>query len=262
VTTTAPVPPENTERLRRFEDRMTYPLLVSAVVPLLLGDSSGWVADSVLVATWLVFVYDLIMHMRLRPHYLRTHYGKFDLVVVIITAPWFLIPGMGYSRLLVLARLGRLARLIVGTKAGRRAFQRVGKVGIFATAMVGVTALAVFQAERSTNPEFSTFGDALWWAFVTVTTVGYGDKVPSTTSGRFVAAVLMVTGIAVLGVLAGILAELFRIAPPPPPSSPPTAEAPPDVADELAALREQLVSLERLLGDQRGGSGAEPPPDH
>jgi voltage-gated potassium channel len=46
---------------------------------------------------------------------------------------------------------------------------------------------------------------------VTITTVGYGDIVPKTTTGRWAAVVIMVTGIAVLGVLAGSLASFFRL---------------------------------------------------
>jgi voltage-gated potassium channel len=66
-----------------------------------------------------------------------------------------------------------------------------------------VAALAVLQAERGhPGGNIESFGDALWWAVTTVTTVGYGDRFPVTTTGRFVAGGLMLAGIALLGVVA------------------------------------------------------------
>ena len=62
-----------------------------------------------------------------------------------------------------------------------------------------LAALAVLDAERSAdNANIVTFGDALWWATTTATTVGYGDLFPVTTEGRWVAVGLMVAGIALI----------------------------------------------------------------
>ncbi len=56
---------------------------------------------------------------------------------------------------------------------------------------------AVFLLEHGRNPQFAELQDGLWWAFVTLTTVGYGDMVPATAGGRIVAVLTMVFGIAV-----------------------------------------------------------------
>ena len=83
--------------------------------------------------------------------------------------------------------------------------------------------MAAYQAEHATNKEFATVGDALWWGIVTLTTVGYGDIVPITTAGRFAGVAIMFTGIGVLGVLAGSLAELFHLDESPTPEAGATA---------------------------------------
>jgi voltage-gated potassium channel len=74
--------------------------------------------------------------------------------------------------------------------------------------LVFVAALAVLDRERSApQANIKNFGDALWWAFVTITTVGYGDFSPVTDAGRLIAGGLMLGGIALLGVVTATLAS-------------------------------------------------------
>src|SRR5262249_36946543 len=115
------------------------------------------------------------------------------------------------GQFVVLLRLARLARLVMATRGARRLFERLGRVALIAGGVVVIGSLVAYHAEHPTNPEFATVGDALWWGVVTLTTVGYGDIVPKTTPGRWVAVVIMVTGVAVLGLLAGSLASFFRL---------------------------------------------------
>jgi voltage-gated potassium channel len=85
-----------------------------------------------------------------------------------------------------------------------------GRVVIYAavgsTLLVYVAALAELDAERNYG-HITNFGDALWWAFVTITTVGYGDFFPVSVTGRLVAVGVMVGGIALLGVVTATLAS-------------------------------------------------------
>ena len=81
------------------------------------------------IGSWLVFVVDLVVQLRIDRHYLRRRNGKIDLAIVIVTFPIYLIPGVnGGSAVLLLARLGRVVRVLIATAGLRRFAQRLGKV--------------------------------------------------------------------------------------------------------------------------------------
>ena len=272
MTVTDPTPqigdarsPADAEALARFDQRMALPLVVSAVVPLFLlpGGAYPVLAAVVFIASWLVFLVDLVVHERRLVHYLGTWLGRFDLVVVVLTAPWFLITGTGTGKFVIIIRLARVARVLMATRGARRLFERLGAVALVAVGVVIVGAAVGYRAEHATNPEFKTFGDALWWAIVTLTTVGYGDVVPKTTAGRVDGVMIMVTGVAVLGLLAGSMASFFGLGTHTS-GSPPTRasdEAQPRdaVATEVAELRTQVARLvdevARLGPPQDGATG-------
>ena len=251
--------------LARFDGFMRLPIVLAAVIPLILVPETGtWVGAVVDVVSWLVFLADFVVHRRRLVRYLSTNVGRFDLAVVVLTAPWFLLPGAQAGGFVVVLRLARLARLVMASRGLRRLLERLGRVAIVAIGVVIVGAAVAYYAEHRTNPEFATYGDALWWGIVTLTTVGYGDIVPETTTGRFAGVAIMVTGIAVVGLLAGSLASFFglgsegQVAPSPDVTAGeregPTEAAPLEVlAREMAELRQQMVRLTDRLDNESAG---------
>jgi voltage-gated potassium channel len=109
--------------------------------------------------------------------------------------------------------------------------------------VVWVGSLMVLNAERGAKgATINNFGDALWWAMETITTVGYGDVVPVTSSGRIMATFVMMLGISVLGaVTAGLSASLARQS---------GHHTPPSqlVLDELAELKSMVAALQAHAG--------------
>ena len=238
--------PEARRKLAEHQQRIYVPLLLSALLPIVVAASRATtdsrVSIVVNVLSWLVFIYDLFVHIRLERHYLRSKVGVFDLTIVIITAPWFLIPGFGGSQILVLARLARLIRLFFVSKTARQLGRRLGSVGLFGLAMLFFCSWMAYVAEHPTNPDFATFGDSLWWGIVTLTTVGYGDIVPITEKGRFAGVFLMLTGVATLGVISGTLASAFR-------STSRSAAAEDAAAQQAAAGDQTAADLQAQLAD-------------
>lgn len=240
---------------------MALPLVLAALLPIMIlpGDEHEVIAATVAIVSWLVFVVDFVVHERRLTRYLSTWMGRFDLAVVVLTAPWFLLTGPTDSKFVLLIRLARIARLVVAGSGARRLFQQIGRVAIVAVAVVFIGAALVYRAEHATNPGFATYGDALWWAVVTLTTVGYGDIVPKTDAGRIIAVMIMVTGVAVLGVLAGSLAGFFGLgnretdrAPTPAPE--------PDLRAEIVDLRESVATLAEHVSQLVARRGGDAPP--
>lgn len=78
--------------------------------------------------------------------------------------------------------------------------------------IVCVAAILAFTAAvlvHYIDPAIGSFGDALWWAVVTVSTVGYGDVVPETASGRLVGAVLMLTGLSLIPLITSVVVSIL-----------------------------------------------------
>jgi voltage-gated potassium channel len=116
----------------------------------------------------------------------------------------------------------------------------------------------VLQFEsRSPDANIRSGGDALWWAIVTITTVGYGDRFPVTAPGRITGVFVMVAGVGIIGALASILASILVPGPKEAPAEDGQAPVDRSVQQELADIKQELVALRRSMpADGPGDPGS------
>ncbi|WP_019146229.1 ion channel [Aeromicrobium massiliense] len=234
------------DRIARWERALDVPLTLSTVLflgayawPILDPElSPTWqrACDGVVWGTWALLAFDFLARLGLaRDRMAFVRANPLDLAVVVLP----LLRPLRLLRLVTL--LTALNRYAGHSLRGRVGVYLVGSVSLLSF----VAALAVLDAERGGAGQIQTFGDALWWTVTTLTTVGYGDAYPVTSTGRFVAATLMFSGIAVVGVVsasfASWLIEQVRD----------IQEASDDESEhELRALRSEIVELRALLSER------------
>jgi voltage-gated potassium channel len=157
---------------------------------------------------WAVFLGEVVVLVAVVPNpwrWLKDH--PLDVAIVVLTPP-FLPSSLQALRVFRLLRLLRLLRVI---QAARRLFSVEGLryAGLIALLTILGGGAAFAAVERGHNETVGGTWDGVWWAVVTMTTVGYGDVYPRTTAGRLIAIVVMVLGIGFLGLLIGAAAERF-----------------------------------------------------
>lgn len=201
MTSPQPSPGAISQRTLTWEDRTAWPLFALSLVFFsawvwLLADpalTTAWtgILIAVVVVSWLVFIADFVIRLALsgdRRLFLRTRWFEGLSLVVAYLRPFVII---GYLWRLPWFR----------ATPGRQRARLVLLVVIFAFLFVFTASTLVWLAERG-DPAATivSLGDAIWWGFSTIATVGYGDFVPVTIPGRVIAVGLMMGGLVVLGV--------------------------------------------------------------
>jgi voltage-gated potassium channel len=194
------------ELLHRIERITELPFLVLAfaMIPLLIGplvwDMSPREESTFLIIDyfiWALFAVDLIVKVLISPHrlnYLKRHW----LETLVVIVPFF--------------RPLRILRIFIfGSRAwvGMRRLVNIDFLLVYGIGLVIIAATVVASVEGGEGASIHSFADALWWAVVTITTVGYGDMVPVTLAGRAIAFVLMLGGIAFFSGMTANLASFL-----------------------------------------------------
>ncbi|MEA2489411.1 MAG: voltage-gated potassium channel [Acidobacteriota bacterium] len=188
-----------------------------------------------------VFLFDFVLSFARVPRkgrYLMT-WGWLDLLSSV--------PQLDFARWGRIARVARLFRVLRALRASRLLTKMLMRkrrqsvalaAAILALFLVVGSSAAILRFEDLPQSNIKTADDAIWWAFATITTIGYGDRFPASTEGRFIAALLMTAGVGLFGAFSAALAAWFL--------------APEDEATdaEIAELRAEIVALRNAIEER------------
>ena len=194
--------------LKQWQTQMAKPTLVFSLIytisfiypvyvypsPLIIQEICRWTNHIV----WAIFLLDYLVMFKLAPNkkkFVSTHI--FELILVALPFVRMLRP------LRAVVFIGQ-----AGFRSRRQLLRNIWwVVSVASLLMIIIMGAAILDIERSVpNSNIKTPSDAIWWAFVTITTVGYGDKYPVSTEGRLVAGFLIVFGVIMLATITGALA--------------------------------------------------------
>jgi voltage-gated potassium channel len=195
----------------------------------------------------LLFLFDFfrsLIQAKDKLHYLR--WGWLDLLGGI---PFF--PILGFARIARIVRGVRRVRRVRTSEIRHQFTAQRAESALLSTALVALivvfvgSVLLVNVESQAPHGNIVSGEDALWWVLVTISTVGYGDLYPVTDSGRLIAGIVIIVGVALYSVIVSFLASKF------------VRQGPQD-RDQLSDIKAELEELRRLVEErQRLGDGDE-----
>jgi len=167
--------------------------------------------ESLDFAICLLFIADFFARLYKAPS--KMSFLKWGWIDLVSSMPMF--DFLRWGRLVRIVRILRILRAFRSTKVllsnyfNNRAKGTFAAVTMISLLMVIFSSIAILNLENTPESNIKTPSDALWWSFATITTVGYGDRFPVTHEGRFIAALLMTTGVGLFGTFTAYVASLF-----------------------------------------------------
>jgi voltage-gated potassium channel len=214
---------------RAFDVMLLWTIGASVLVVMIesvdsLRDRHGTVFLAAEWAFTVVFTIEYLLRLWVvrRPwHYARSFFGVVDLLAFMPAYLELVLTGSHYLMILRVLRLLRMFRVLkmarhmgeagVLLNALRASRAKISVFLFSVLALVCVEGTVMYLLEQSANPGFRNIPQSIYWAIVTITTVGYGDISPVTVLGKMMASVIMLTGFAIIAVPTGVVtAELGR----------------------------------------------------
>lgn len=224
-------------RTRSALDALAIAFLIAFILLWSFPEAAPAVISTLELVTWLVwggFVIDYFVRLTCstpRGEFIRTH--KLDLLMVLVP-------------MLRLLRVFLLLRKALANVSTERIARSV--ISIVVLVVLG-SAFLIWRVEHDApGANITTFREAIWWAIVTTTTVGYGDYTPVTAQGRTIAVAVMIVGVGLIGTVSATTAAWFvnRRKPLPSPDADP-ADSEPTTHDELIARLDALSTQQQEI---------------
>lgn len=246
----------------RIEQVTKFPMTILGIAWLVLAivvlttdvnSTASTALVAVLFVLWVIVLVEYLVRLIVTPDrrgYMKRRWVEPATVVVPVLQGWHIV---GIEKMSLLVREGQLrAQYILRHHSLFRVL-----IAVVGTIFLGSWLVLLFE-EHAKGSNIHDYPDALWWAIVTVTTVGYGDRYPTTEGGRIVAVVLMLVGIGLIGTLTATVASVF-IKEHTDAAKEEYKKGHADLGQQLSVITQRLTEVEHRLGGapaQAGSGGA------
>jgi len=237
---------------------LTVVFLADLVLPVLYPDmppTARATLGPIDLGIWAAFLAEYLARLFVAPNRVAfILHNPLDLLLVVIPVlrPLRLVRSVTLIRAVRLTRIGAGTGRVVRQSRLRLASRAALLAAGSATIMILAASVMELDAERgAVHANITTFGDALWWAVSTITTVGYGDHYPVTAAGHAIAIVLMIVGVGMFGVVAASAAAWFISAD--------QEEDRHQQADTLTTLTVEIAALRQTVSELSAHLASGPP---
>jgi len=237
---------------------LTVVFLADLVLPVLYPDmppTARATLGPIDLGIWAAFLAEYLARLFVAPNRVAfILHNPLDLLLVVIPVlrPLRLVRSVTLIRAVRLTRIGAGTGRVVRQSRLRLASRAALLAAGSATIMILAASVMELDAERgAVHANITTFGDALWWAVSTITTVGYGDHYPVTAAGHAIAIVLMIVGVGMFGVVAASASAWFISAD--------QEEDRHQQADTLTTLTVEIAALRQTVSELSAHLASGPP---
>ena len=237
---------------------LTVVFLADLVLPVLYPDmppTARATLGPIDLGIWAAFLAEYLARLFVAPNRVAfILHNPLDLLLVVIPVlrPLRLVRSVTLIRAVRLTRIGAGTGSVVRQSRLRLASRAALLAAGSATIMILAASVMELDAERgAVHANITTFGDALWWAVSTITTVGYGDHYPVTAAGHAIAIVLMIVGVGMFGVVAASASAWFISAD--------QEEDRHQQADTLTTLTVEIAALRQTVSELSAHLASGPP---
>jgi len=219
---------ESDTRSGKLFDVVLMILIVLSVITVMLETvylKNGNIKSVFIILEWgftIIFTIEYFLRIwvvKQPSKYITSFFGIIDLLAILPTYISLFIIGTQYFMVIRILRLLRMFRILKlgsyithGNTIIRSLKESIPKITVFLyfiILMVIIFGSTMYFIEGDKNPNFDSIPRSIYWAIITITTVGYGDIAPITAPGQFLAAIVMITGYAVIAVPTGIISANF-----------------------------------------------------
>jgi voltage-gated potassium channel len=191
---------------------VTLLLIFTLLVPILFELPTHWkvVFATANIIIWLTFYVELFVKLFIANNKYEAMKRNWSLLVIALAPLFTSLRFLRLSRLWSLVRFLRLQNYVDRAKEGlRQLVYNLEQIIITLLIFVFISAFLMWQVEVRFDGSIGSFADALWWSVITLTTIGYGDTVPTSSEGRIIGAIIGLLGAVLFMVFVARIASMF-----------------------------------------------------